>query len=173
MFHVAKVPKQVGTHVEDNVLQRLQAPVAKFAELVADELLVVQVASEARRVAVSRSSIRRRSGPGQGRRSPEGEAVPDCGGGDEAVPGGGEHPASGGAPGRFACAFTDLLCLWLFWDFGVRFEEEEGRGRKYFTSGGRYFAKRGRRLVCPFDRHPPALVAGLHGCTGAPIAPDT
>jgi hypothetical protein len=110
MFHVAKVPKQVGTHVEDNVLQ----PVAKFAELVADELLIIQVASEARRAAVSRSSIQRRSGPGQGRRSPEGEAVPDSGGGDEAVPGGGEHPASGGAPGRFARAFADLLCLRLF-----------------------------------------------------------
>jgi hypothetical protein len=110
MFHVAKVPKQVGTHVEDNVLQ----PVAKFAELVADELLIIQVVSEARRAAVSRSSIRRRSGPGQGRRSPEGEAVPDGGGGDEAVSGGGEHPASGGAPGRFARAFADLLCLRLF-----------------------------------------------------------
>jgi hypothetical protein len=171
MFHVAKVPKQVGTHVEDNVLQRLQARVAKFAELVADELLIVQVASEARRAAVSCSSIRRRSGPGQGRRSPEGEAVPDGGGGDEAVPGGGEHPASGCAPGQFARAFADLLCLRLFWDFGERFEEEEGRDRKYFTSG-RYFAKRARRLICPFDRHPPALVAGLHGCTGAPIAPD-
>jgi hypothetical protein len=144
MFHVAKVPKQVGTHVEDNVLQRLQAPVAKFAELVADEFLIVQIASEARRAAVSCSSIRRRSGLGQGRQSREGEAVPDGGGGDEAVPGGGEHPASGGAPGRFARAFADLLCLRLFWDFGERFEEEEGRGHKYFTSGGRYFAKSGR-----------------------------
>jgi hypothetical protein len=119
--------------------------VAKSAELVADELLIVQVALEAWWVAVSRSSMRRRSGPGQGRWSPEGEAVPNGGGGYEEVPGGGEHPASGGAPGRFARAFADLLCLRLFWDFGERFEEEEeGCDRKHFTSGGRYFAKRGR-----------------------------
>lgn len=42
--HIAEIPEQVGAHAEDDVPERsLLAPVPELAELVADELLVVEV----------------------------------------------------------------------------------------------------------------------------------
>lgn len=42
--HIVEVPEQVSTHAEDDVPERsLLAPVPELAELIADELLVVEV----------------------------------------------------------------------------------------------------------------------------------